>query len=212
MSDTSSTWKHLHHLFTLESLVGTYQVITAEGNFKEKFYVLMTLLQSKLEIFSWYMKIWLSPKNSSKGSWHHPGTKHISWKLTDRTKLRSLATLSLHTTSRSLLLSRLKMLTSIKCYIQGATNPSSYLCCLLLLFLSHVPLFCNHMDYSPPGSSVYGISQQEYWSGIFRGKNFLLPGISLIQGLNPRLLHWQADSLPLTLFILGLGISLFAEF
>ena len=106
----------------------------------------------------------------------HPGTKHISWKLTDRTKLRSLAILSLHTTSRSLLLSRLKMLTSIKCYIQGATKPSSYFCCLLPLLLSPVPLFCNHMDYSPPGSSVYGISQARILEWDFWRQEFLSPG------------------------------------
>ena len=42
------------------------------------------------------------------------------------------------------------------------------------------------------------------WSWDFPGKNtglhchFLLRGIFLMQGLNPRLLHWQADSLPLS--------------
>ena len=34
---------------------------------------------------------------------------------------------------------------------------------------------CNPMDYSPPGSSVPGISQQEYWSGLL-----FLPAILLI--------------------------------
>ena len=49
--------------------------------------------------------------------------------------------------------------------------------------------------YSPPGSSVHR---------LFHGKNtgmgccFLLLGTFLTQGLNPRLLHWQADSLPLS--------------
>ena len=28
------------------------------------------------------------------------------------------------------------------------------------------PTLCNTMDYSLPGSSVHGISQQEYWSGL----------------------------------------------
>ena len=28
------------------------------------------------------------------------------------------------------------------------------------------PTFCNPMDCSLPGSSVHGISQQEYWSGL----------------------------------------------
>ena len=38
-----------------------------------------------------------------------------------------------------------------------------------------------------------GFPRQEYWSGL----PFPSPGIFLIQGLNPRLLHWQADTLPL---------------
>ena len=36
-------------------------------------------------------------------------------------------------------------------------------CCMCLL--SHVWL-CNPIDYSPPGSSVHGIFQAEYWSGL----------------------------------------------
>ena len=28
------------------------------------------------------------------------------------------------------------------------------------------PTLRNHMDYCPPGSSVHGIFQQEYWSGV----------------------------------------------
>ena len=43
---------------------------------------------------------------------------------------------------------------------------------------------CDPVDCSPPGSSVHGIS--------------LLQGIFLTQNSNPRLLHWQADSLPLS--------------
>ena len=39
-----------------------------------------------------------------------------------------------------------------------------------------------------------GFSRQEYRSGL----HFLLQGILLTQGWNPRLLHWQADSLPLS--------------
>ena len=54
---------------------------------------------------------------------------------------------------------------------------------------------CDPVDCSPPGSSVHG---------IFPGKNtgigchFLLQGIFLTQGSKPCLLHWQADSLPLS--------------
>ena len=42
--------------------------------------------------------------------------------------------------------------------------------------------FCNHMDHSPPGSSVHGILQARN-TGI--GGHALLQGIFLTQGLNP---------------------------
>ena len=51
------------------------------------------------------------------------------------------------------------------------------------------------MDWSPPGSSVRGISQQEHWSGL----PFPSPGDLSNPGIEPeslRLLHWQANSLP----------------
>ena len=60
------------------------------------------------------------------------------------------------------------------------------------------PILCNPIDCSPPGSFVCP------WD--FPGKNtavgshFLLQGIFLTQGSNPRpqgLLHWQVDSSPL---------------
>ena len=44
---------------------------------------------------------------------------------------------------------------------------------------------CHPMDSSPPGFSVHGILQQEYWSC----SQPLLQGIFLTQGLNPGLLH-----------------------
>ena len=59
--------------------------------------------------------------------------------------------------------------------------------------LSHFSHVCDPMDYSLPGSSVYGILQA-------RILECLLQGIFLTQGLNPWLLcllHWQAGSLPL---------------
>ena len=37
---------------------------------------------------------------------------------------------------------------------------------LLLFSHCHVWLFCDSMDYSPPGSSVHAISQQAYWSRL----------------------------------------------
>ena len=50
------------------------------------------------------------------------------------------------------------------------------------------------MDHSPPGSSVYGISQAK----ILDYGHFLLQEIFPTQGSNLRLLHWQAVSLPLS--------------
>ena len=47
---------------------------------------------------------------------------------------------------------------------------------------------------SPSGSSVHGISQAR----ILNGFSYPPPGIFSTQGSNPRLLHRQADSLPLS--------------
>ena len=66
---------------------------------------------------------------------------------------------------------------------------------LCLVTQSCLTLF-DPMDYSPPGSSVHGIFPGKNIGG---GCHFLLQGIFLAQGSNPRLLHflhWQADSLP----------------
>ena len=43
-------------------------------------------------------------------------------------------------------------------------------------------------DCSPPGSSVHGISQQEYWSGLPRAS----PGDLSEPGIEPAPLRWQA--------------------
>ena len=50
---------------------------------------------------------------------------------------------------------------------------------------------CDPMDCSPPGSSVHGILHARIleWGAISFSR-----GSSHIQGLNPCLLHWQADS------------------
>ena len=60
---------------------------------------------------------------------------------------------------------------------------------------------CDPMDCSPPDSSVHGILQAS--AGV--GCHALLQGTFLYQGLNPYLLHWQMDSLPLS----HLGSSLY---
>ena len=68
--------------------------------------------------------------------------------------------------------------------------------CMCVCMLSHVRLW-DPMHCSPPGSSVHGIFQVR----ILECCHFLLQGIFLTQGLNLHLLcllHWQADSLPLS--------------
>ena len=56
---------------------------------------------------------------------------------------------------------------------------------------THVRLFCNPLDYSPPGSSVHGILQQKYWSGLPFPSPRDLPNLGIKHG-SPAL---QADSL-----------------
>ena len=55
--------------------------------------------------------------------------------------------------------------------------------------------FCDLIDCSPPDSSVHGIFPGRT-TGV--GCHFLLQRMFLTQGLNLHLLHWQADSLPLS--------------
>ena len=54
---------------------------------------------------------------------------------------------------------------------------------------------CDHMNYSPQGSSVHGISQARIleWVAISFSR-----GIFSIQESNPYLLHWQADPLAMS--------------
>ena len=51
------------------------------------------------------------------------------------------------------------------------------------------PTLCNAMDCSPWGSSVHGISQQGYWSGLpFSSPGDLPnPGIKLASSVSPAL-------------------------
>ena len=67
--------------------------------------------------------------------------------------------------------------------------------CAKLLHLC--PTLCNPMDCSPPGSSVHGFSEQEYFSELPCPPPGDLPNpwtepLSLMSNL-----HWQAGSLPL---------------
>ena len=60
--------------------------------------------------------------------------------------------------------------------------------------LSHVWLFCDPMDIRPPAPLSKEFSRQEYWSGL----PFPPPGDLPNPGTELSLLHWQADSLPLS--------------
>ena len=82
----------------------------------------------------------------------------------------------------------------------GALTHSQSLTSLLLsksfvLSLSLSPVrLCDPMDYSPPGSSVHGISQASIleWVAVSSSR-----GSSRTRDGN-FLLHWQADSFPLS--------------
>ena len=66
---------------------------------------------------------------------------------------------------------------------------------LLLWLLSCLQLFCDPVEYSPPGSSAHGNSQAAIleWVAISFTR-----GVFPTLGLNLYLLYWQADSLPLS--------------
>ena len=65
-------------------------------------------------------------------------------------------------------------------------------CCVRSRFSR--PTLCDSMGCSPPGSSVHGDSPGK---NTIKGCHALLQEIFPTQGLNPRLLHGQASSLPL---------------
>ena len=66
--------------------------------------------------------------------------------------------------------------------------------CVLSRFGS-VQLFCDPMDCSLPVSSIHGISQQEYWSGLSFPPPGDLPNLG-IKPASPVAPALQADSLP----------------
>ena len=77
----------------------------------------------------------------------------------------------------------------------GSDLPNGTCMCAELL-QSRLTLW-DPLDYSPPSSSVHGILQERILQWVAM---YLLQGILLTQGLNPRLFclqHWQAGSLPL---------------
>ena len=65
-------------------------------------------------------------------------------------------------------------------------------CVCVCELLSHVRLFCDPLDYSPPGSSL---SIEFFRQGYWRGLPFPSPGDLPDQGIKPRSPALQADSL-----------------
>ena len=63
--------------------------------------------------------------------------------------------------SQSILPQLLFLLGSRKCVLYGAHNS-----CMHAKSLQLCPILCNPMNCSPPDSSVHGILQQEFWSGL----------------------------------------------
>ena len=68
-------------------------------------------------------------------------------------------------------------------------NPGRVAACLL----TRVRLFATPRTVDHQAPLSMGLPRQEYWHGLA----FPSPGGFWTQGSNPRLLHWQADSLPL---------------
>ena len=67
-------------------------------------------------------------------------------------------------------------------------------CCCCLVTKS-CPTLCDPMNCSHPHAPLsMGFPGQEYWMGC----HFFLHGFFPTQGSNSHLLHWQADSLPLS--------------
>ena len=66
----------------------------------------------------------------------------------------------------------------------------------MLLVTQSCPTLLQPHDCSLPGSSGHRISQARILAAM--GCHSLLQEIFLTQGPNPYLLHWQADSLPLS--------------
>ena len=56
---------------------------------------------------------------------------------------------------------------------------------------------CDPMDFCSPGSSVHGILQQEYWSGLLCPP----PGDFSDPGIEPKSLTWQAGIFFLTICV-----------
>ena len=63
---------------------------------------------------------------------------------------------------------------------------------LKLLVAQLCQILSDPMDCSPPGSSIHGIRQPDYWSGL----PFPSPGDLPDQGIEPRSPALQSDTFP----------------
>ena len=85
-----------------------------------------------------------------------------------------------------------------RCFTDWATREVQLLIQVVKLLVCSVPqsppTLCDPMDCSPSISSAHGFYRLEYWSGL----PFPLQGIFPTWGSNLHLLHWQADSLPIS--------------
>ena len=70
------------------------------------------------------------------------------------------------------------------------SSKTEKICCCLIT--KSCPTLCKPLDCSRPGSSVHGISQQEYWNGL----PFPSPGDLPTPGIKSGSLALQVDSLP----------------
>ena len=81
-----------------------------------------------------------------------------------------------------------------------STGHIAPLTCLLLLFFSHVPLFCDPMDCSSPGSFVHGISQARIleWVVLFSSRGSSQPRDRTSVSYIGRwiLYHWTTREVP----------------
>ena len=66
--------------------------------------------------------------------------------------------------------------------------------CVCVQSLNHVSVFGTQWTVAFQAPLSMGFPRQEYWSGL----PFLSPGDRPGSGIEPSLLHWQADSLPLS--------------
>ena len=101
--------------------------------------------------------------------------------------------------SSSLVMIHVSLLTNaLSVLIQCLDHRSVCVCvCVCAKSFQSCSTLCNHMDCSPPGSSVHGDSPGKN-PGV--GCHVLLQGILWTQGSNLSLLcllHWQAGYLPL---------------